>query len=143
MIKAAPLSLILLLLIPPPPRLGYIHVEAFAMRTVEIAVIRQIFVPSAATVVMEYVSEPCKPEATSLLRYWVTKQSVWLYLCVTAQHLLSCPPSSIPGKRIFFSCRGHYHPTSLTSVPCNSRAVGLSQVNLLLFTFLGLHLEGE
>lgn len=48
-----------------------------------------------ATMVGEYLSEPKQPDVFCLLRYWSTKQSVWLDLCTVAQYLLSCPLTSM------------------------------------------------
>uniref|UniRef100_A0A8C5PR12 BED-type domain-containing protein n=1 Tax=Leptobrachium leishanense TaxID=445787 RepID=A0A8C5PR12_9ANUR len=56
---------------------------------------------SATEMVRAYLYEPPLPPTADPLTYWDVKKSVWPALCLVAQQLLSCPPTSVQSERVF------------------------------------------
>lgn len=111
----------------------------------QVAVIGRWFGPSgsqgcvredtAAAQVKEYLTEAYAAQHTCPLRYWASKEAVWPDLSAVAQHLLSCPPTSVPSERVFSHAGNIVTPHRSCTRPSKVNELVFLKVNNLIFDY--------
>lgn len=90
---------------------------------------------SAETSVAHYLDEPVEDPSSDPLTYWAHKGQVWPDLAKVAQQLLSCPPTSVPSKRVFSMTGDFLSPNRSRLTPELVEQLVFLKVNLPLLGF--------